>query len=446
MLRSTFLLFALLGLIPMIVLYPHIGVLVWVWVSTFNPHRLAAGFMTSAPLLMVLGGITLGAWFFSREPKLPKSHAIIWAIGLFFFWTCLSTLLTPEMPTKANKLDTFFKMTVFTFLIATLMYRRDRLEYLLLIIICSLGFYAMRGSVGTILSGGKYSFTGPPDSILTDRNHIGVAFVMCIPLLLYIASHFKDRWVRLLAFAALPMFVLATIGTQSRGAFIALAVMTLWLVLRSRKKLMGIIAMLLIGGIAIGFMPASWTERMKTVESFEADTSAMGRIQMWRYALDVANDRPLTGGGFKAFANRRLAGNYLPAGMPLRASHSIYFEALGEHGYPGLFFYLNILAAYFFTCGQVMRLCRKREELRWAGDMASMLQVSLIGFVVGGAFLEIVVFDLLYNLAATAMCLHLIVLKELNMLKDRPTLAQKAGLEAEWMQDDGKSQPGFARS
>jgi probable O-glycosylation ligase (exosortase A-associated) len=441
MLRSTFLLFCLLSVVPLIVLYPHIGVLIWVWISTFNPHRLAAGFMTTAPLLMVLGGITLAAWFFSREPKLPKHHPVVWAIILFFLWTCLTTVLTPAMATKFSKLDTFAKMILFTILIATVINRRDRLEFLMLVIICSLGFYALRGSVGTILSGGKYSFEGPADSFIADRNSLGVAFVMCIPICIYIASHFQHRLVRLAAIAALPIFLLATIGTQSRGAFIALAAMAVWITLRSKRRVAGIAAIAISAGIVVGFMPQSWTDRMRTVENFQDDGSAQGRLQMWRYSLDLANDRPVLGGGFRAFANRRLAGNYLPPGMPLRASHSVYFEALGEHGYPGLILYLNVLAAYFFTCSKITKLTRKRQDLRWANDMGGLFQASLIGFVVGGAFLEIVVFDMLYNLAAATMALHLIVLAQLRT--GQKANENETGFRSEWLINPPEKQPAF---
>ena len=47
-------------------------------------------------------------------------------------------------------------------------------------------------------------------------------------------------------------------------------------------------------------MPQQWFERMATIKTYEQDASAMGRINAWNMAFNLAKDRPL-GGGFDAF-------------------------------------------------------------------------------------------------------------------------------------------------
>ena len=46
---------------------------------------------------------------------------------------------------------------------------------------------------------------------------------------------------------------------------------------------------------------------------------------------------------------------------------------------------------------------------RWAALMAKMLQVSLLGFAVGGAFLSLVYFDVPYYLMVCMMALRNVV-------------------------------------
>ena len=59
-----------------------------------------------------------------------------------------------------------------------------------------------------------------------------------------------------------------------------------------------------VGALSVGllsFMPDTWYDRMNTIESYEEDTSAMGRINAWHFAFNLAIDKPLVGGGFQAF-------------------------------------------------------------------------------------------------------------------------------------------------
>jgi hypothetical protein len=69
--------------------------------------------------------------------------------------------------------------------------------------------------------------------------------------------------------------------------------------------------------------------------------------------------------------------------------HSIYFEVLGEHGYVGLAIFVALLGAAFLTASKTIFMTRRHAELRWAADLARMLQVSLIGYAIAGAFLTL---------------------------------------------------------
>ena len=47
------------GLVPFILLNPHIGVLAWSWLSYMNPHRLTWGFAYNMPFAEVISIATL---------------------------------------------------------------------------------------------------------------------------------------------------------------------------------------------------------------------------------------------------------------------------------------------------------------------------------------------------------------------------------------------------
>ena len=114
----------------------------------------------------------------------------------------------------------------------------------------------------------------------------------------------------------------------------------------------------------------------------------MGRIEAWTLAWQIATSN-FMGGGFEGIA---------AAGV--RDVHSIYFEALGEHGFVGLFLFLMLLGFTWSSAGWVIRQAKGVVELAWAENLARMLQVSGLAYCATGAFLGMAYFDYIYLLVA----------------------------------------------
>jgi probable O-glycosylation ligase (exosortase A-associated) len=154
--------------------------------------------------------------------------------------------------------------------------------------------------------------------------------------------------------------------------------------------------------LAIMFMPEHWTSRMHTIQTYEEDASAMGRINAWWFAFNLAKDRPIVGGGFETFRGWIFA-RWAPDPGNYHDAHSIYFEVLGEHGFVGLALFLALGLMSLRLAGQVARLARKDTALQWMTDLASLLQVSLIGYATAGLFLGLAYFDFYYALVAAVV-------------------------------------------
>ncbi len=57
------------------------------------------------------------------------------------------------------------------------------------------------------------------------------------------------------------------------------------------------------------------------------------------------------------------------------------------------------LAIWFFTWRRsawLAKTTKGRDDLRWASNLVAMVQVSLVGYLVGGAFLDLAYWDLPY--------------------------------------------------
>jgi probable O-glycosylation ligase (exosortase A-associated) len=132
-------------------------------------------------------------------------------------------------------------------------------------------------------------------------------------------------------------------------------------------------------------MPQKYMDRISTIGTASEDSSFQGRLDAWEVAWHTALDRPM-GAGFEGPQQPANWDLYLP-GVHRRASHSIYFMVLGEHGFIGLTIYLAMIFAAWRNLVKTLKLTRDRPELLWAKDLAQALQVSVIGFLVGGAAL-----------------------------------------------------------
>jgi probable O-glycosylation ligase (exosortase A-associated) len=142
---------------------------------------------------------------------------------------------------------------------------------------------------------------------------------------------------------------------------------------------------------------------------------------------NLAKDRPLVGGGFSV-DKRSIYNVYSPD--PSRpytpVAHSIYFQMLGEHGFVGLGLFLLMGLLCWRYAAWIIRNTKGRDDLKWAQDLAAMIQVSLIAYAVGGAFLNLAHFELPYYI-----CLVLVVARSVvteAMSKELPQAARAPGM------------------
>ena len=152
------------------------------------------------------------------------------------------------------------------------------------------------------------------------------------------------------------------------------------------------IAVVIMGSV----MPQEWYTRMNTINTYQDDPSAQGRINAWYTAFNVSKDR-ITGGGFEMFQPATFA-QYAPDPSNVHDVHSIYFQIMGEHGFIGfgLFMLLGLMA--WVRAQQTIKRCKEDPDMKWAADLSAMLQVSLLGYAAGGAFLGMAYFDLPYHM------------------------------------------------
>lgn len=395
------------GMLPYILVRPYVGLLIWSWLGYMNPNRLCYGFAISFPWVHLVAVVTLVSLLLSKESKkIPRSATSVMLVT-FLLWTGLTTVFAVLPDAAWNKWEEFAKVLVMVFVTMILVNSRERMHWLVWMIVVSLGFYGVKGGAFTILGGGVNHVLGPPSSFIADNNALALALCMTLPFMRYLQLHSAQKFVRLGLALAMLLTGVAVLGTYSRGGLIALAIVCGALFLKSPRRLAVTVIVVAVGLTASHFMPAQWVDRMGTLQDAKQTDSGVTRIQSYEFAANVALHRPLLGGGFNVYQSDSMWQQYGPPDAIPRAIHSIYFRVLGEQGFPGLFLFLGLLFVSWRTCSRVRKQTRQIPEERWAFDLASMLQVSVVAFMTGGAFLPMGYFDLAYQLMALCAILEL---------------------------------------
>lgn len=390
------------GMIPYILARPFVGLLVWSWLGYMNPNRLCWGFAYSFPWVQVVAIVTLVSLLLSRERKAVRLSPIVLLIILFFIWTTVTTFFA-AVPTSAwQQWEVFGKILIMILVTLMLVKDRQRMNWLVWMIVVSLGYYGVKGGAFTLVTGGSYHVYGPENSFIANNNDLAQALCMLLPLIRYLQLQAGQKYLKIGLGFAMFLTGIAILGTYSRGGLITLAVVSTALFLKGRRRIVVIVVMAALAFTAYQFMPAQWTARMDTLQHGDQVDTAKLRIQTWEFATNVALHRPLVGGGFNEYESAAMWARYAPAGAIQRAVHSIYFRVLGEHGFPGLALFIALLFVSWRTCSRIRRSARGSPQDKWAFDLASMLQVSLLAFMTAGAASTSSYFDLSYQLMA--MC------------------------------------------
>ena len=406
--RDFVLIAVVLGSLPLILRRPWIGVLVFSWISYMNPHRLTWGIAYDMPFAAMAAATTIVALPFCKDDKsVPLTPlTILWL--LFLVHISVTTFFAINSEDAFNQWEQVLKIQVMAFVTIMLMKDRKRLDLLIWVIALSIGFYGVKGGVFSLTGGLENRVWGPPGGFFEGNNELALALIMIIPLMYYLYTEHPNKWVKRGLLASMMLCGVSIIGSYSRGAFIAGSVMALTLAWQTRYRFT-VLALVAVAAVAAtSFLPEKWLDRMGTIQNYEQDGSAMGRINAWYFAVNVANDRPLTGGGFDTFT-AELFRQYAPEPDDYHDSHSIYFGTLGEHGYVGLGLFLLIGLFALIKNGSIRRRAAKSEETQWAYRLSSMLRVSLIGYAVGGLFLGLQYFDLYYHLVAITLIVDALV-------------------------------------
>ncbi len=384
---------AFVACLPFIFVSPFTGVLAWYVFSLGNFHTLIwGGPFAGLNYAYVIAVLTCLSWFFSRtDPKqLPLTPLVILTL-LFSIWITFTSLFALAPADEVwNKWTTVQKMLFMCLIGYALTTTRERLNQLIWAVVLTIGLWGVKGALLSILHGGG-EIHGPDGGMLADNNDFGLGLIVMLPLIFYQRQLATNRYMRRGLLLMGFLVTLAVFFTYSRGALVGVCAMGAVVWLRSRAKFTTALLIAALAFSVYSVAPEQWFKRMGTIETYQDDGSAMSRLWLWQVSLRIAELHPINGGGFRVtfwpnVTNNMLRGTDLARLTKPRAAHSIYFDALSEHGWVGLFLFLTIFGYSWVNCAWLIRHSRNRPDLAWANLLGRMGYAVLVGYATAGAF------------------------------------------------------------
>lgn len=382
---------------------PYILLYTVIFIDILKPHNLSYGFLSTVPLSLILTLLL----FFSmvvniKKLTIPRNLGITYLIILFIAWITYTTSIS-EFPGPAwFKHDYVIKTITMTIAIPFIINTRLKAEIALCAIIVGVTYYVTIGGVRTALGQGGYGMPLVPtrlgDSEIVETSTLSMVAVFTIPLILYIRNFSTFRndipFFKYITIFLILCCLFTVVGTYARTGLVGLAVLLFLIFLSSQHKIK-IAAGSLALAISIFMITSdSYISRMQTLENATEESSALGRILVWKWTIDYVNERPITGGGFDSYiANAGELYRYLPDSSNItmgdnrpKAFHNIFFEVLGEQGYVGLFIYILLI----FRSWQLnFKLARDDTADPALRGMATALHHVIIIYCVCGMFIGV---------------------------------------------------------
>ena len=345
---------------------------------------------------------------------------------LYLFWFFISSIFAFNFDLAWQPLIDFLKIVIIYFLLTNILTDQRKL-YVFLFVLLLLNFkyaqFAVRIWIGNdfyVDPRGLHEGGGIGSGFFQNPNDFGVALNSVLGMSFYLIFYdtkkifnwFKMRWFHLISIITFP---LAALATSSRGAALAFGVACLGVWYKSKRKIFGLVLLLIVAGGYIALIPKdNWARfhRMGTDE----DKTSQSRLEIWRSGVRMANEHPLTGVGPNnyIYANQE---NY-HSGLN-QVQHNIFVQAMSELGYPGLILLILIMLGCFINNKKVrLILNEKKMNNSFLYGLSHGLDISLLGFITNGFFITVLYYPFFWMILILSVSLRNIVKNTADKLEE----------------------------
>jgi probable O-glycosylation ligase (exosortase A-associated) len=390
--------------LPITLLQPYLGLLVYSWLGYMRPQAMAWGASRETSIsAWVAVAMLAGIAFAMGREKIVTWRVQTFLLVLLGLWISITTWRAVSPADAATVYGFYWKAILISVVTTGLVRDRKRVSLLLVVIALSIGILGAKSGLYGLLRGGT-RFDQGPGGMMADNNTYALGLNMTIPLLVGIVLAERSKILRWAAAVMTFLCILTVLFTFSRGGLLTLCAVGALLIWRSQRRLVAT-SVLLLG--VLGFFLVSspqlredYYARAESIGSYEEDNSAQGRLMAWRNSLQVFHDHPVFGVGPNNMET--VFPTYSDGIHRFHVSHNAYLELLAECGFPSVILFLLLLGVTLYRLDRLRRF----PAAPWVETYARMLQISIVAYMTGSLFLNMAYFDLIYHLVGISVSLE----------------------------------------
>ena len=346
-------------------------------------------FLEIIPWAQILLILTFIVVFFDRSVNWTSNIMNKFFI-IFIIVVLISSFLAFNPSTSWAKSDIFVNWILVYFLVINILNNEKRLFiFMLLFLLFSFkmsqhGFFtwAERG-----FSFAKWGLVGA-SAWFRNSGEFAIQMLIFSSLSGAFVLSFRDKWDRYKRWFLYCMPItglFSIVGSDSRGAQIALGVIGLWLMVKTKLKAKTIIAVIIVLILGFYFLPEEQIERFKDIGD---DKTSQQRIAYIESGLNIIKGHPIIGIGYYNW--RAYGSYYYPSGVgPFgywEMPHNIYIQIGAESGLLGLGLFLIMILITFKMNQNTRKIANGNNFLVYTSHG---LDLGMVGYLVAGSFVSV---------------------------------------------------------
>jgi exopolysaccharide production protein ExoQ len=357
-------------------------------------------FGTLTKLFAAVSAAAIIVWLLrTRKYVIPSRPLLFW--GAYACFQILSISWALDSQLTAQRLLTPIELFA---LYAAISFLPIDAKMMRVVIGASIAGAAIAGAYGyhvfhsgnNIAGGGRLFLAN--DQTLIDPNHFAAALISPFGLGLTAFVSTRSNIVRVLSIMAIGAMALGFAVASSRGALIGMAIMFVYMVCRSPKRL-------LLGGMGVAGMACGLAVYGRVLQRFAnaASTGGAGRSGIWHVGFAAFKDHWLNGAGYGNFpvaydqAFLRVSESYYTQWH--RDPHNIIIGTSVEVGIIGL----GLMLMGWFVQFRALRFIGPDHRLF---QLRIAIEGSILGLFVSGMFLDIMTQKYLWIIFIISTLVH----------------------------------------
>lgn len=322
---------------------PYFYLLAYVVVLYLRPQEYVPAVM-GTPLVPALLLTAFGFWLVAQAKNFEApQHKLLPALTAAIF---ISVARSDGVSSAMSSTADFVPTVLLFYIAATSIDSVARLRWLVLVlgaVHCAIALHGIEqaassngiGWTGASMVDGRITYLG----FFNDPNDLAMAFLMGLPLVIWLASTHRLGIVRWAAWGVVGMVIWAIFLCNSRGSIVGILAMATMYAVRRFGWWRSMLVLPLVLGPLVLLAPSRINEMSADEES------AAGRVDAWYEGFDMLRAHPLFGVGKGLFIDHN----------PLTA-HNSFVLAIAELGIVGYYVWLSILMVSVVMLWRLLKL------------------------------------------------------------------------------------------